>query len=172
MDGDPSSVSHTRRRSTSVLPNGGHDTRKASISIKGSSLKHSIPFPDTEDADATATHEENGDSSRESGSDWEMDDMHSDEGLEDDEETGLANGDRSQRTKRKRRNTMLDERIVSTDAMIQAEEKAATQSVLQAAIINGILIALWYLFSISISVVSLSLLWTCYAVARTLTGSV
>jgi len=83
-----------------------------------------------------------------------MDEMLSDDNLDDDEETGLTNGDKKQRRQRKRRNTMLDERVANDDAKT-LEEKIAVQSFWRKATVNGILIGLWYTFSISISVVGL-----------------
>jgi solute carrier family 35 protein C2 len=89
-----------------------------------------------------------------SGSDWEMDDIRSDDGLEDDEETGLTAQDRQKRTKRKRRNTMADERVAPAADTTKEEERLASQHFWHDTAINAVLIALWYTFSISISVVS------------------
>lgn len=79
-----------------------------------------------------------------------------DEGLQDDEETGLTAGERKKRTRRKRRNTLMDQRVVPTgDVNITAaERKEADQSVIKRSLINGGLILLWYIFSLSISLVS------------------
>lgn len=79
----------------------------------------------------------------------EMDDL-SDDGLQDDEETGLTGKDKDRRKRRRRRNTLLDERIAVT--ITDEEKKEADQNVLKKGIINGILIGLWYLFSLSISI--------------------
>lgn len=93
-----------------------------------------------------------------SSSDWEMDDIYSDDGLEDDEETGLTQQKRAERRKKKRRNTLLEERIVQDNATSKEEERLANASFLRDSLINGVLIAMWYTFSISISVVSLECL--------------
>lgn len=85
-----------------------------------------------------------------------MDDMHSDEGLEDDEETGLTQQERSKRRRRKRRNTLMEERIVQ-DTISKDEQRLADANFYRDAIINTLLIGLWYTFSISISVVSLNI---------------
>ncbi|KAH6865180.1 triose-phosphate transporter family-domain-containing protein [Alternaria rosae] len=79
------------------------------------------------------------------------DDMSAD-GLEDDEETGLTKRDRRRRRRRKRRNTLLDQRIVPDDTYTKEEKKLADQNLLKSMLVNGVLICLWYLFSISISV--------------------
>ncbi|KAH6644173.1 triose-phosphate transporter family-domain-containing protein [Boeremia exigua] len=86
-------------------------------------------------------------------SDSASDDMSAD-GLDDDEETGLTRKVRRKNARRKRRNTLLDNRIVP-DAPITftKEEKAlADQSLYRSMLVNAVLILLWYLFSISISV--------------------
>lgn len=82
--------------------------------------------------------------------DVELDEL-SDDGLQDDEETGLTKKDKSKRKRRRRRNTLLDQRIAA-DVQITAEEKReADQNVVKRSLINGLLIGLWYLFSLSIS---------------------
>jgi solute carrier family 35 protein C2 len=77
----------------------------------------------------------------------------SDDDLQDDEETGLTRKVRSKRRRRKRRNTLLDQRIVGDSNITAEEKKQADQNVLKKGIINAILIGLWYLFSLSISIV-------------------
>ncbi|PBP18408.1 triose-phosphate transporter [Diplocarpon rosae] len=59
-----------------------------------------------------------------SSDDLELEDL-SDEGLQDDEETGLTGKDKKRRKKRRRRNTLLDHRVAegTGKAVISAEEK-------------------------------------------------
>ncbi|KAF1945671.1 TPT-domain-containing protein [Clathrospora elynae] len=78
-------------------------------------------------------------------------DMSAD-GLEDDEETGLTKRDRRRRRRRKRCNTLLDQRVVPDDTYTKEEKKLADQNLMKSMLVNGVLIALWYVFSISISV--------------------
>jgi len=86
----------------------------------------------------------------------ELDDLSEEDGLQDDEETGLTGKDKRRIKKRKRRNTLLDHRIAG-EAQITAEEKReADQSVLRRSLVNGLLIGLWYIFSLSISIVRTS----------------
>ena len=73
--------------------------------------------------------------------------------LDDDEETGLTGVDRQRRRRRKRRNTMLEARLVDRPYMSNMEKSLVNQSVLQRIAINVALIGLWYLFSLSISIV-------------------
>ena len=89
----------------------------------------------------------------------EMDEMRSDEELDDDEETGLTQGQRFQRTRRKEQHSGLNGQIsgaANTDSRPKSidtvDEKLASSTMLKNTIINSLLIALWYSFSISISV--------------------
>lgn len=90
-----------------------------------------------------------------SSSDVEMDEMRSGEDIltSDDEETGLTRTERRKQKRRKSRNTRLDERVVADAGdMHKMEKKLARANILRAYAINTALIALWYSFSISISV--------------------
>lgn len=73
--------------------------------------------------------------------------------LNDDEETGLTEWERDKRTRRRLRNAQLDQRIVRGDRISLDEKKEADQNVVRRLVINGGLILLWYLFSLSISLV-------------------
>jgi solute carrier family 35 protein C2 len=87
--------------------------------------------------------------------DVELDDLSEDD-LQDDEETGLTGKDKSRRKKRRRRNTLLDQRIAGKVKITAEEKKEADQYVVKNILINGLLIGLWYLFSLSISIVGRS----------------
>lgn len=89
-----------------------------------------------------------------SSDDFEMDDIVSEDGLEDDEETGLTSHDRRKRRRRKRRGTMMDERVAPGADTREEEMRLASKSFWAAIVTNSILIGLWYLFSIAITVVS------------------
>jgi solute carrier family 35 protein C2 len=76
----------------------------------------------------------------------------SDEDLHDDEEAGLTGKDKRRKKQRRDRNTQLDHRIAP--ATITAEEKKeADRNVLKRLLVNITLILLWYIFSLSISLV-------------------
>jgi solute carrier family 35 protein C2 len=85
--------------------------------------------------------------------DVELDDL-SEDGLQDDEETGLTGKDKGRRKRKRRRNTLMDQRIAADLKITAEEKKEADQSVVKKSLINGLLIGLWYLFSLSISLVS------------------
>jgi hypothetical protein len=152
MDSESSQAGSTRRRGSSLVQQIINEER---IGIRRASPRR-MPsdIPEAAHAESPLGYDDEDANPVSSGSDWEMDDIRSDEGLEDDEETGLTVQDRQKRTRRKRRNTMADERIVPDSEISKEEERLASASFMRDAIINCILIGLWYTFSISISVVS------------------
>lgn len=81
-------------------------------------------------------------------------DSFSDEDLHDDEEIGLADRDRRRKQKKRARNMRLDQRIVPEQRLSSDEWKEADKSVIKRLAVNLVLILLWYLFSLSISLVS------------------
>ncbi|KAF3062014.1 putative transporter C22E12.01 [Daldinia childiae] len=83
-------------------------------------------------------------------SDSKEDDSLSEEDLHDDEETGLTKKDKRRKQAKRRRNTRLDQRI-ARDKITDEERKEADQDVFKKLVVNGVLIGLWYLFSLSIS---------------------
>ncbi|KAI9838509.1 MAG: Triose-phosphate Transporter [Sclerophora amabilis] len=91
-------------------------------------------------------------SSQSTSDDVEMEELPSDEGLEDDEETGLTGQDRRRRRRKKKSNTRLDSRVARDGSVKSLERTIADQSVLKKSIVNTLLILSWYLFSLSISI--------------------
>jgi hypothetical protein len=144
---DPESSGHRRRRS-SLMNNldgaaSGNSRRKSSRSppVGQRRISEDLKLDGADDDDMSTSE------------DVELDEL-SDDGLQDDEETGLTGKDKNKRKRRRRRNTLLDQRIAA-DVTITAEEKReADQNVVKKSLINGLLIGLWYLFSLSISLVS------------------
>ncbi len=139
MDAPPSY--HSRRRSTSSVGGGGinggntHGHRRARSELV-------LEAQSEREEDHTGGLLD--DSDRTDSSDFELDELAAEEGLEDDEETGLTLAERRKRRRRKRRNTRLDERVAGDIEGAKAREQLAKFSVLKASIINGTLIALWY----------------------------
>lgn len=153
MDSESSQAGSTRRRASSLVQQVLSEERNGNRRI-ASPRRLPSDIPETTHSDSPLKHDDEDGNPISSGSDWEMDDIRSDDGLEDDEETGLTAQDRQKRMKRKRRNTRTDERIVHDGGVSKEEERLATQSFMHHALINAVLIGLWYSFSISISVVS------------------
>jgi len=86
--------------------------------------------------------------------DVELEDLSEEDGMQDDEETGLTGKDKGKRKRKRRRNTLMDQRIAGEIKITAEEKKEADQNVLKKGFINALLIGLWYLFSLSISIVS------------------
>lgn len=78
----------------------------------------------------------------------EMNDMNS----EVDEETGLTTEERRKHLELKRQHNDLDARIAGEGRIAQSD--SADKMVIRDLLINAALIGLWYLFSLSISIVS------------------
>ncbi|KZM25376.1 uncharacterized protein EKO05_0000598 [Ascochyta rabiei] len=138
----------TRRRSSSIT---GAAAAATSKKKERSHRRRRDDHIAEEGEDGSANASDSG--SRSDSTDFELDDMSAD-GLEDDEETGLTKKVRRKNARRKRRNTLLDNRIVPDAGLtFTKEEKAlADQSLYRSMLVNAVLICLWYLFSISISV--------------------
>ncbi|TAQ85289.1 hypothetical protein B7494_g6389 [Chlorociboria aeruginascens] len=139
---------HRRRRSSlmnSVDP-GPRGSRRAPTtrspskrSRTGNRIKEEVASTAGSDEDSRSTSE-----------DVELDNL-TDDGLQDDEETGLTKKGKERRKERRRKNTLLDQRITGEVKITPEEKKEADQNVLKKSLINAFLIALWYLFSLSIS---------------------
>jgi len=141
------SSGHRRRRSSLMNPEGTVAGNARDKSSRSPPLgQRGIP----EDPKAETASDDD----RSTSEDVELNDL-SDDGLQDDEETGLTGKDKSKRKRRRRRNTLLDQRIAADVKITAEEKKEADQNVVKKSLINGLLIGLWYLFSLSISLVSL-----------------
>ncbi|TKA26980.1 hypothetical protein B0A50_05171 [Salinomyces thailandicus] len=132
----PAVPSHHRRRSSWSVQHGGrqHQQRQGSLAKAGSHAR-------------IAEESDTGPSS----SDMDMEELRSDEELEDDEETGLTHTERKKRRRRRRRNTRLDERVAG-EPEVQTAERMVSASIVRTMVTNGLFIAFWYVCSISISV--------------------
>ncbi|MCJ1261497.1 Triose-phosphate Transporter [Lobaria immixta] len=83
-------------------------------------------------------------SSRSTSDDVELQHIASEDGLTDDEETGLTRKDKRNRRRRKKKNTLLDQRIVGTGKTSRQDGNSADKNVLRASLINALLIASWF----------------------------
>jgi solute carrier family 35 protein C2 len=147
LDMEPSSSGHRRRRSSLMnsLDASAHAKSKSKRSNKlpgdGNRIQEEIKRSGADDDLSTSD-------------DVELSAMSDDEGLQDDEETGLTGKDKQKRKRRRRRNTLLDHRIAGEGQITHDEKQEATKSVVKNSLINVCLIGMWYLFSLSISMVS------------------
>ena len=146
VDMDPEPSGHRRRRSS--LMNSldtavrSQPQRRSPLSVAPrSSIQEESRLDEAGDDDERSTSE-----------DVELDNL-SDDGLQDDEETGLTTKDKGKRKRKRRRNTLMDQRIAGDLKITADEKKEADQNVVKKSLINGLLIGLWYLFSLSISIV-------------------
>ncbi|KAI4282090.1 MAG: hypothetical protein L6R38_003204 [Xanthoria sp. 2 TBL-2021] len=125
------SRSHRHRRKLSQLPADGEHQHAAYSSDDGHSSIYSTPS---------------------ASEDVEMEPLASDDALTDDEETGLTGKDKRKRKRRRTLNTKLDERVAGSTGASPSGWSLADRNVIKASLINILLIASWYLFSVSISV--------------------
>lgn len=129
------SRSHRHRRKASQAPGDGEHQPLGYSSDDGHSSIYSTP----------STSE-----------DVEMEAMASDQAMTDDEETGLTGKDKRKRKRRRTLNSKLDERVAGSAGVSPSGWSLADRNVIKASLMNALLIASWYLFSVSISVVSRS----------------
>ncbi|KAM3080209.1 hypothetical protein ACMFMF_003618 [Clarireedia jacksonii] len=145
---DPQPSGHRRRRSSMMSNMNNLDTTVIARTPRG---KRS-PRTSNIGEDSKLVDRGSDDDSKSTSDDMELNNLSEEGDLQDDEETGLTAKSKAMRTKKKRRNTTLDHRIAG-DAVITAEEKkAADKNVVKKSLINGVLIGLWYMFSLSISI--------------------
>ena len=144
---DPINPAGHRRRRSSLLNPAAPATNTRGTRPRGQSIRDQPGFGE-EPKIAEEGEESDGRRVDQAG-----EDSLSEEDLHDDEETGLTKHDKRRKTKKRRRNTLLDQRIVR-DKITAEERKEADQNVVRKLVVNGILIGLWYLFSLCISLVS------------------
>lgn len=102
---------------------------------------------------SSASEDSSAQSSRSTSKEIVLEDGASDDEFPD-EETGLTGKERRQRRRRDRKNSQLDARIAGNAGGASYETKTADRTVVRKLVTNAILIGLWYLFSLSISLVS------------------
>ena len=128
----------------------GHNSRRHGLHEKR----------DTDGKDATNTDHfrNNGHgsdfSSISTSEDMELRRLELDGMVSDEEENGLTEPDWRHWKRRRKRNEDLDSRIGGRSHASTDSQKAAERSVIKALLLNSLLIASWYLFSLSISIVS------------------
>lgn len=155
MDRD---IDRYRRRKALMMaqPNGSIAGPKHGSSQRRSRWKEQPGHVDEDEPIFNAPDDSNGsDFTPSTSDDVELSQMHGDELSMDDEETGLTKRDRRQKRRRKMKDTSLDERILGP-SKVEMGQSLADKSVLRASIINILLIASWYCFSLSISIVGTS----------------
>jgi solute carrier family 35 protein C2 len=147
VDEDPSATlgASAQSRTSPISGRGSHDLVLGALS----NADHSPRVKPWDNNNAL------GSSSR-SSDDFELQDISTGDEMTDDEEIGLTAQDKRHRTRRRRKNTQLGQRVVGIDKASKQETIKADKNVLKALLINALLIASWYLFSLSISIVRFS----------------
>lgn len=145
----------------------GHHRRRSSVLTAGSSQLHPVSTDTYTDREGRLSPKEDGPNGEEQqslihdhtdssdlSSIAESDEDDSDDGIHDDEETGLTAKQRNERRRRrKRQRRRLDAKIAGVKG--KTSNVVADKNVATALAVNAGLIGLWYLFSLSISIVSL-----------------
>lgn len=93
-------------------------------------------------------------SSRTTSEDFELDHLTAGDPFSDDEETGMTKKDKEQRKRRRRKAIRLDERFAGNVTASKQHKKFTNRELYKAWVINALLVASWYAFSLSISIVS------------------
>lgn len=156
--------SHRRRKSSLMTPSGNTGlppSRPRSASLRSHRRHLSTGGPTLTLGDEPKISEEDGSTGNSSGlvspvtprDDFDNDSF-SDGDLQDDEETGLTAKEKKRRQKRRTRSTQLDQRFAKGPDMSPEEKQEADRAIVKRIAFNIILILLWYLFSLSISLVS------------------
>ena len=121
--------------------------------------RNGIKAPDDKHLAYSSDDEHGSDfSSMTTSDDVELSHLASDDALTDDEETGLTKKDKEHRKRKRRRNARLDGKVAGNSKILKQGNKDADKNVMKAMFINVLLIASWYLFSLSISIVCYSML--------------
>lgn len=149
---------HRRRRSSLMNSIDGAKGHARNKSKRTNLSPHNLPRGIQEETQPLHSTRASDEDSKSTSEDLELGDLSEDDGLQDDEETGLTAKDKRRRRQRRRKNTLLDQRVAGDVKVTAEEKKQADLNVLKNGIINGVLIGLWYLFSLSISIVRVPLL--------------
>jgi len=140
-----------------TIPTGGDEQSFSHKASKGNHIGASVdPAYNAPDG----AHDERMDSSTHSESDLELDDMHDEYNMvADDEEAGLRGGTRQDHAGPHPEDVIPDGRasLESVD-MWQDAARIGNRAFFRKALINALLIGLWYVFSICISVVCYNVL--------------
>ena len=93
-------------------------------------------------------------SSRTTSDDFELDHLTADDPFSDDEETGMTKKDKRHKKRRRRKAARMDERFAGNVKPSKPNKNFTYREVYKAWLINALLVASWYAFSLSISIVS------------------
>ena len=147
------------RRRRAQLMNGMENgkARRKSSSKKHYHRHRNAGAPDEENKQLVySSDESNGSdfSSRTTSEDFELDHLAAEDSLGVDEETGLTKKDKNHRKRRRRKAVRMDERFAGNVGASKQNATNTHREIYKAWLINALLVASWYAFSLSISIVS------------------
>ena len=93
-------------------------------------------------------------SSRTTSEDFELDRLAAEDPFSDDTEAGMTRKDQRKRKRRRRKALRMDERFAGNVKASRPNNKFSYSAVYTAWLVNALLVASWYAFSLSISIVS------------------
>lgn len=93
-------------------------------------------------------------SSRTTSDDFELDRLNAEDPYSDDAETGMTKKDKKNRKRRRRTAIRMDERFAGNIKVSKPAKRFSYSEIYKAWLINALLVASWYVFSLSISIVS------------------
>lgn len=91
-------------------------------------------------------------SSRTTSEELELDHLTAEHSFSDDEETGMTKKDKRHRKRRRKKAMRIDERFVGNVKASKPNRKSTYSEIYKAWLINALLVASWYTFSLSISI--------------------
>lgn len=93
-------------------------------------------------------------SSRTTSEDFELDRLTAEDPFSDDAEAGMTKQDRKNRKRRRRKAARMDERFAGDAKASKTSNHFSYSAIYTAWLVNALLVASWYAFSLSISIVS------------------
>ena len=93
-------------------------------------------------------------SSRTTSEDFELDHLTAEDPFNDDAEAGMTKKDKQHRKKRRRKAVRMDERFAGNVKTPKPTSQSTYSALYKAGLVNALLVASWYAFSLSISIVS------------------
>ena len=155
MDGVGDAYRRRRAQLMAGLDNGSAKSKRRGKTRASRQYRNGLGTSDDKETVYSSNDGHDSDfSSMSTSDDVELSQLTSGEALTDDEETGLTKKDKEHRKRKRRRNRGLDGRIAGSARASQQERKIADRNFVKAITINVLLILAWYLFSLSISIVS------------------
>lgn len=152
MDGAGDGYRRRRAQLTNALGSGGRR--------KSSGKKHIDRYrnaPDEENKQMVYSSDQGHDSdfsSRTTSEDFELDHLTAEDPFNDDAEAGMTKKDKIHRKRRRRKAIRMDERFAGNVKAPKPTSQSTYSALYKAGLVNALLVASWYAFSLSISIVS------------------